>query len=514
MESFLADLRAAHPGEFETARFMLGPLKGWDRIQAKVETEYGGNASKIADIVRGTFISDNADDLPRIQDALEERFEVVRVKDNVFTPTKTGLRNYNNNIVMPNGHIVETQVMPAQLWAVKAKSHDLMEEMQDLERQYPDKKTRPLDITERIDALNRENRILQNAAVYETGLNDHLSPDFTHRERAQFNVPFEAAREFNASADPLTHVSYNFNRAASPFLQGAKKLGLIALGSLPIVGLLADTAEAQELDGKVQAAITRGEISEGALLEYHTILAGKIAAGFDPSVLGGDIGVQAAFNDWAERNHVQGELREALQPSSLALMMRDGAGYIVENADRIPESIADVSVFTAQQGLNGVEYAAGAVWGAADGAYDSLSGNTAEMQTIYDSLPVLSYNAQGALENGAGPIRDYPSAHALAEIKTSLVRTQQMIDGINEGTRPPVSGMNAEESTAFLSERMARLHQSFEDHFAQAQADGTLSEVSDYLSGHGGTAQADAPSDTMDFPVRSFALAGGTAMRM
>lgn len=512
----MRDLRAAHPGEFETVEFKLGPIKDERRILPKIQSDYGGNASQVTDIVRGTFVSDNAADLPRIQAALEERFSVIRVKDNVFSPTVTGLRNYHNNIAMPNGHIVETQVMPTQLWAVKAKSHDLMEEVQKLKREYPDVTTRPLDVTETIDRLNRENRVLQNAAVYETGLNDHLNPDFTHKQRAQFNVPFEAAKEFNASADPLAHMSYSFNRTASPFLQGAKKLGIVALGALPVVGLLADTAEAAELEGKVQTAIAKGEISEGALLEYHTILAGKIAAGFDPTVLGGDVGVQTAFNDWADRNNVQGDLRESLQPSSLALMMRDGAGYIVENSDRIPESIAGVSVFTAQQGLNGVEYSANAVWGAADSAYDTISGNTAQMQEIYASLPVLSYDAQGEIEGGSGAIRDYPAAHALAEIKTSLVRTQEMSTGIAEGSRPPLSGMNAQESAAFLSDRTARLHQSFEDHFTQAQSEGTIGEVSAFLSaqGQGADEQAPEPMDNTGIPVRTMALAGGSAMRM
>lgn len=478
MEGFLDSLRNDHPGHFGTVEFKLAPLKELGRFQAKVTGDYRGNANQVRDIVRGTFISDNAGELPRIQDALEKRFSVLFVKDNVFNPTDSGLRNYNNNIRMPNGHIVETQIMPSQLWDVKEKSHNFMEASQKIERGGLDIS----DPKQAIKQIDKENRILQNAAVHETGLNNQLNPNFTPRERAQFTVPFEASKEFNLAVEPAAHMTYGFNKAVSPFLKGA---GMVVLGAIPIIGILPNIVEAKELETTLQTAIDNGQVSEDALLAYNTILAGHIAQGADPTVLMGEAGTQASFNDWADRYNVQGDLRESLQPSSLALMLKDGSIYIAQNTDRIPQATLDVGNFAIEQTVVGAGY----VMNAVDSAYDYMSGNTADMQDIYDGLPVL----ESAVNDGtydlsnidADPIHGYPMAHDLAQIKTDIVNTQNMIGEINQGTKELFNQMDKAESIDFLQDRIDRLSDRFESNYEQAKLDCILDEVTSYVEQHG-----------------------------
>ncbi len=486
MNGFLESLRHAHPGQFESVEFMLAPLKKLSRFEAKVTGDYNNNANQVRDIVRGTFISDNVDDLPRIQDALEERFSVLLVKDNIFEPTDMGFRNYNNNILMPNGHIVETQVMPSQVWSVKHKSHALMEEAQKIERGVVDVE----NPKQAVAAIDKEGRILQNAAVYDTGMNAHLNPDLTAQQRARFVVPFEASKEFGLAADPTSYVTYGFNKAASPFL---KKTAMVVLGAIPIIGMLPNTVEAKELEDKLQAAIDEGQVSKGALLEYQVVLTGHIAQGADPTVVMGEAGVQASFDDWADRYNVQGDLRESLQPSSLGLMMADGSVYIAQNIDRLPQATLDVGGFIGEQSLAGAEY----VIDAADGAYDYMSGNAAHMQDLYDRLPVLDSAANDELYNplDSDPISQYPLAHDLALIKTSIVDTQQMIDALNKGEKQPLGSMDIAESIDFLQQRIDRLNERFERNYDDVKLQGLLGEVEAY------TAQYSAFNPEQDTPT-------------
>jgi len=174
MEGFLDDLRNQNPGQYDSVVFHPADLKKSSRIADKIKSDYGGNVNEVADFVRGTFTADTPEQLLRVQEALEEKFEIVRVKDNIFEPMGGGLRNFNNSIRMSNGHIVETQVMPQQLWDVKGPSHDLMEQAQDLKRAGAPK-------TE-IEVYDKANRLLQNGVVHNTAdrifLTYNVNPEY------------------------------------------------------------------------------------------------------------------------------------------------------------------------------------------------------------------------------------------------------------------------------------------------------------------------------------------------
>lgn len=321
------------------------------------------------------------------------------------------------------------------------------------------------------DSLNYKYDMAVNPSEYKTDLELPVN-------KTSQNLAHEGAEL--AQKAPITLRSAF--EAVAPVLITAGKVASF----IPIVGTALgigiNTAEAAELQENLQRAIDNGDISQEALLEYNTILVGHIAQGGDPTVIMGEAGVQKAFSDWAERNNVQGELRQSLQPQSLALMAKSGAEVVADAA-------IDVGQFGAQKTVEGANYLASSALSRADSFYDYMSGNTARMQEIYDALPVLDTAANDDLYDPShldtDPIHNYPTAHDMAQIKTQIVNTQDMIEQINNGTKEPFNGMNKAESADFLQERITRLNDRFEGTYDAAKADGTLAEVTDYAAQYG-----------------------------
>ena len=214
--------------------------------------------------------------------------------------------------------------------------------------------------------------------------------------------------------------------AAAPTL---KTTGMVVLGALPIIGMLPNTVEAAELQDKLATAIDNGEISPEAAAAYNVITTGHIAQGADPTVFLGEAGVQQSFNDWADRYDVQGDLRDSLQPSSLALMMKDGGVYIAENIERLPSATVDVGFYAAETAVQAGEMSVNAI----DNAYDYMSGNTEVTQGIYDALP--SVDVQSASDrtligdhasfNDRDDILDLLQSKARAEYFEGQLKTEE-----------------------------------------------------------------------------------------
>lgn len=106
-----------------------------------------------------------------------------------------------------------------------------------------------------------------------------------------------------------------------------------------------------------------------------------------------------------------------------------------------------------------------------------------------DGLPVLESAANDDAYDPSNidvdPIHSYPMAHDLAQIKTDIVNTQDMIGEINQGTKEPFNHMDKAESTDFLQGRIDRLNDRFESNYEEARSDGTLDEVTSYVEQHG-----------------------------
>lgn len=295
----------------------------------------------------------------------------------------------------------------------------------------------------------------------------------------------EGAGQANAALAPAVEAAEKTPLFGKAFKTAAYALG----GALPFIGVLPATAEASDLKNTLQTAVENGHIPEAALPAYNVIMLGHIAQGADPTIFAGEVAIQAAFNDWADRYDIQGELRESLQPTSLGLMMKDGGVYISQNIERLPSATVDVAGFAGQQAIAGVGALAAGAGQAITSAYENMSGVAAQRQAIYDALPVLERAANDELYDpshaDADPIHNYPTAHDMAQIKTQIVDTQNTIEQINNGTKEPFGYMNRAESADFLQERITRLQDRFESTYDAAKADGTLDEVQEYAAQYG-----------------------------
>lgn len=71
-------------------RATIAPLKGYERTVQKTQDKYGGDSSKVLDLVRGMVVFDNIPDLAKALELLEtygaeNRVEVLRAKDRLST---------------------------------------------------------------------------------------------------------------------------------------------------------------------------------------------------------------------------------------------------------------------------------------------------------------------------------------------------------------------------------------------------------------------------------------------
>ncbi len=136
----------------------------------------------------------------------------------------------------------------------------------------------------------------------------------------------------------------NFAGDAAEFLGNASKV-------LGVIGGIAITAEVADLNFKASEMVKYGLVSEDAMLEYDTLLAGHIAqATLDPTLLAGELATQAWFDDWASRNGISDEVKMELEPGSLLEDIQ--AGLEVAN-----EAIKAVAI----EGLQKAGYAAVAI---------------------------------------------------------------------------------------------------------------------------------------------------------
>ena len=289
-------------------------------------------------------------------------------------------------------------------------------------------------------------------------------------------------------SSPLKRSFNVISEAAGPIL---KTTGMVILGAIPIVGILPNTVEAAELKDKLATAIDNGEISSKAVTEYNVIMGGHVVQGADPTVFLGEAGVQQSFSDWADRYDVQGDLRESLQPSSLALMLKDGGTYIADNIERLPSATVDVGLFAGQTAVVAGEVSVDAL----DNAYDYMSGNTEVTQGVYDALPsvdlqeVTARNLTGdhAALNERDDIHDLLQSKARAEYFEGKMKTEEDPD-----------------KQAYFGDRLQDAKDSFEVS-VEAMGEDQLNDVKDYLATYNqyveGSAAENAATITQETPV-------------
>lgn len=342
-----------------------------------------------------------------------------------------------------------------------------------------------------IDNLEGYRTQLENAPERVLGKGD-LRTDYA---RAGDDIKTQPLQSLDYSApnspkmsSPLKRSFNVISEAAGPIL---KTTGMVILGAIPIVGILPNTVEAAELKDKLATAIDNGEISSEAVTEYNLIMTGHIAQGADPTVVLGEAGVQQSFNDWADRYDVQGDLRESLQPSSLALMLKDGGTYIADNIERLPSATVDVGLFAGQTAVVAGEIGVDAL----DNAYDYMSGNTEVTQGVYNSLPSVDLQEVTA-RNLTGDHAVFNERDDIHDLLQSKARAEYF-EGKMEAEEDPAK-------QAYFGDRLQDAKDGFEVS-VEAMDEDQLNDVQDYLVTYNqyveGSAAENAVTPTQDIPV-------------
>lgn len=115
----------------------IGPIKGEARAKEKVESDYGGDWSRLTDVVRASVAVDTMDDLHHVMGVLRESGMkvVAQPKDRFAAPTEAGYRDLMFRVEYPNGHIGELQLHLKPILLAKSKAHKLYERTRSISAQ-------------------------------------------------------------------------------------------------------------------------------------------------------------------------------------------------------------------------------------------------------------------------------------------------------------------------------------------------------------------------------------------
>lgn len=114
---------------------MIGPMKEQERSSAKVEADFGGDWSRLGDIVRSSIALDTMDDLENTLKKLKESgLKLARKpKDRFANPTPGGYRDLMLNVEYPNGHIGELQLHLKPILEAKKEGHKIYDKVRTIE---------------------------------------------------------------------------------------------------------------------------------------------------------------------------------------------------------------------------------------------------------------------------------------------------------------------------------------------------------------------------------------------
>lgn len=139
----------------------LADLKGAERSVDKVMGDYGGDPTKIKDLVRATIVADTPEIAQRAVAEILKRYDVLptgqrNLLDGGDASSLNGYRDAKFNVNL-NGHTAEIQVnLPAML-AAKKVAHPLYAEAEKLKRQW-EQKEMPPKVAAKISALREQQR--------------------------------------------------------------------------------------------------------------------------------------------------------------------------------------------------------------------------------------------------------------------------------------------------------------------------------------------------------------------
>ena len=116
------------------AEVMLAKVKGGERLLEKHTRDNAGNPAEMKDLVRGSLIVKNLDEVGPALAEIEKHFKVARVKDRFAKPTNAGYSDLLINVNLPGGIQGEVQIHIPQMLAAK---NDLGHALYEIERKLP-----------------------------------------------------------------------------------------------------------------------------------------------------------------------------------------------------------------------------------------------------------------------------------------------------------------------------------------------------------------------------------------
>lgn len=165
--------------------FIAG-LKARDgRAAEKVQKDYKGDWSQLADIVRCTLAADNLNDLSDAIKTLESHgMKVAKQPKNKFlTPTGQGYRDMNFVVTLPNGMLAEVQFNVKDMLKAKNVAHHFYEETRSINGKYneqgigdPDHADFDKWSQEDLDAYNQAND--KQVEIYTKAWVDHVKKHY------------------------------------------------------------------------------------------------------------------------------------------------------------------------------------------------------------------------------------------------------------------------------------------------------------------------------------------------
>ncbi|WP_137297226.1 GTP pyrophosphokinase [Psychromonas sp. SP041] len=147
--------------------YINAPIKTKERSYQKSEHEFGGDETQITDIVRGSFVTDSIKDVNFVFNKIQERLEVVKVKNRFNEPVRSGYRDLSLLVMLPKTKMIaEIQIHLSEISKIKSGAeHDVYEIIQKIER-LAQAENRPLSKIEesQIAKARNESRILYEKA--------------------------------------------------------------------------------------------------------------------------------------------------------------------------------------------------------------------------------------------------------------------------------------------------------------------------------------------------------------
>lgn len=145
----------------------MGPLKGQERAEEKVRTDYNGDWSQVRDMVRATIAVPMVTQIPKVLAELKAAgIELAqKPKNNLVKPLPGGYRDLNLIVKLPNGLLAELQVHIKPMTLAKEKGH------------------KPYETTRSIEGKYRENGVGSDTSKWDAGDRDTHAAAMKEQEK-------------------------------------------------------------------------------------------------------------------------------------------------------------------------------------------------------------------------------------------------------------------------------------------------------------------------------------------